>query len=187
MDFVDAQGKTHHIAYASPNQIQCKSCHSYEGDIRPIGPSARQLHGGNHSYVAEWTDGGLLTGAPAERSAWPVMDWRADGISVELAARAYLDANCGYCHRHEGPASTSGLMLAAHYPTGPQTGINKSPVAAGKGSGGRTYDINPGDADASILYYRMASTEAASRMPEVGRTVAHDEGLAVVRAWIESL
>ena len=187
VDFVDAQGKTRHIAYASPNQIQCKSCHSFNGDMRPIGPSVRQLHGGEHSYVSTWANSGLLVGAPFGKTDWPVMDWRAPGITAELAARAYLDANCGYCHRHEGPASTSGLMLAYHYPTGPETGIRKSPVAAGKGSGGLTYDIDPGHADKSILYYRMASDKAAVRMPEVGRTVAHEEGLAVVKAWIESM
>ena len=185
--FVDARGKTRHIAYASPNQIQCKSCHSYDGDIRPIGPSARQLHGGTHSYRSEWTGSGLLAGAPADEADWPSMDWRAPGITVELAARAYLDANCGYCHRAEGPAATSGLLLAAHYPTGPQTGVLKSPVAAGKGSGGLTYDITPGKPDASILYHRMASDKASVRMPEVGRTVPHDEGLALIRAWIEGM
>ncbi len=187
VDFVDAQGKTRHIAYESPNQIQCKSCHSYEGAMRPIGPSVRQLHGGAHSYVSEWVDSGLLAGAPSGKTDWPSMDWRADNITPELAARAYLDANCGYCHRHEGPASTSGLMLAWHYPTGPETGVRKSPVAAGKGSGALTYDIDPGHADKSILYYRMASDKAAVRMPEVGRSVADEEGLAVVRAWIESM
>ena len=185
--FVDAQGKTRHIAYASPNQIQCKSCHSYDGEIRPIGPSARQLHGGAHSYLTEWRDSGLLTGAPADVDTWPTMDWRAAGISDEGAARAYLDANCGYCHRAEGPASTSGLLLSWDTPTGPLTGVLKSPVAAGKGSGGHKYDVEPGHPERSILVYRLESTDAAVRMPEVGRTVVDEEGVAVVKAWVEGL
>ncbi len=187
VNFVDAQGKTRHLEYESPNQIQCKSCHSYDGELRPIGPSVRQLHGSTNATLASWVSEGLVAGAPSGKTDWPIMDWHAEGITPELAARAYLDANCGYCHRHEGPASTSGLMLAYHYPTGPETGIRKSPVAAGKGSGGLKYDIDPGHADRSILYYRMASDKAAERMPEVGRSVAHEEGLAVVKAWIESL
>ena len=187
VDWKDADGKPRHVDYESPNQFQCKSCHSYNGDMRPIGPAARQLHGGETDYAAHWADAGLLTGAPADRNTWPSMNWRAEGISTEAAARAYLDANCGYCHRHEGPASTSGLFLHDRYATGPETGVRKSPVAAGKGSGGRKYDIYPGKPDKSILYYRMASNDAAVRMPEVGRSVAHEEGLAVVRAWIEGL
>ena len=187
VDFVDARGDRRHIDYRAPNQIQCKSCHSYAGEVRPIGPSARQLHGGEHSYLSDWVEEGLVRGAPSGKTDWPVMDWRAPGVTAEVAARAYLDANCGYCHRHEGPASTSGLMLAWHYPTGAQTGVRKSPVAAGKGSGGRRFDIAPGDPEGSILYHRMASDDPAVRMPEVGRSVAHDEGLAVVKAWIETL
>ena len=185
--WLDAQGKTRHVRYEAPNQFECKSCHSFEGELRPIGPSARQLHGGETSYLADWVQTGLLQGAPAAQAEWPVMDWQAEGISVEQRARAYLDANCGYCHRHEGPASTSGLFLAAHYPTGPATGVHKAPVAAGKGSGGRKYDIVPGKPDKSILYYRMESDDAAVRMPEVGRSVAHAEGLALVRAWIAGM
>lgn len=185
--WVDAKGKTREVHYESPNQFQCKSCHSYNGKIRPIGPAARQLHGGDVDYAQQWVEAGLLKGAPVDHSTWPEMDWKAEGATVAVAARAYLDANCGYCHRHEGPASTSGLFLHDKYPTGPKTGVLKSPVAAGKGSGGRKYDILPGKPDKSILYYRMESNKAAVRMPEVGRSIAHDEGLAVVRAWIEEM
>ena len=185
--WTDLKGKTREVRYESPNQFQCKSCHSYDGKIRPIGPAARQLHGGEVDYVDDWVEAGLLRGAPADHSTWPIMDWKAEGVTVAVAARAYLDANCGYCHRHEGPASTSGLFLHDKYPTGPETGVLKSPVAAGKGSGGRKYDILPGKPDKSILYYRMESNNPAVRMPELGRSLADEEGLKVVRAWIEQM
>ncbi len=185
--WTDVKGKIREVHYESPNQFQCKSCHSYNGKIKPIGPAARQLHGGKVDYVGNWVETGVLTGSPADHSTWPVMDWKAEGVTVEVAARAYLDANCGYCHRHEGPASTSGLFLHDKYPTGPETGVLKSPVAAGKGSGGRTYDILPGKPEKSILYYRMKSNDAAVRMPEVGRSIAHEEGLALIKQWIEEL
>lgn len=185
--WVDASGKSREVRYESPNQFQCKSCHSYNGEIRPIGPAARQLHGGEIDYASDWVQAGLLKDAPTDKSTWPIMDWKAEGVNVATAARAYLDANCGYCHRHEGPASTSGLFLHDKYPTGPETGVLKSPVAAGKGSGGRKYDILPGKPDKSILYYRMESNKAAVRMPEVGRSVAHEEGLALVRTWIQEM
>lgn len=183
----DAQGKTREIEYRQPNQMQCKSCHNFNGQIRPIGPSVRQLHGGEGDYLRNWVKGGLVSGAPADEALWPRMDWKDEAMSLEYRARAYLDANCGYCHRHEGQGSSSGLMLAWHYPTGAQTGIRKAPVAAGKGSGGRKFDIKPGDAEASILYYRMVENDPSIRMPELGRTVADEEGLAVVKAWIEGM
>ena len=185
--WIDAQGKTREVDYESPNQFQCKSCHSFNGAILPIGPTARQLHTSNRSFVETWAASGLLTGTPENRDDWPSMDWNESGISIEKAARAYLDANCGYCHRHEGPASTSGLFLHYSYPTGPQTGVMKSPVAAGKGSGGLKFDINPGKPEKSILYYRMQSDKPAVRMPEIGRSVADERGLELVKAWISSM
>ncbi len=66
-------------------------------------------------------------------------------------------------------------------------GICKQPVAAGSGSGGLKNDIVPGDADASITAYRMNSNEPDVRMPEIGRSLVHDEGVALIREWINSM
>jgi hypothetical protein len=60
-------------------------------------------------------------------------------------------------------------------------------VAAGRGAGGLAVGIRPGAPDASILAYRMASTEPGVMMPELGRSVRHEEGLALVRALIAAM
>ena len=66
-------------------------------------------------------------------------------------------------------------------------GIMKAPVAAGSGSGQLAYDIVPGQPEASILLYRINSTEPAVMMPELGRKMIHKEGVALIRSWIASL
>ena len=66
-------------------------------------------------------------------------------------------------------------------------GINKAPVAAGKGSGGRMVDILPGDANASILWYRMQTSNPGERMPELGRNLIHKEGVALIKEWIDKM
>ena len=66
-------------------------------------------------------------------------------------------------------------------------GINKRPVAAGRGSGTHDFDIAPGDPDGSIMIYRLNSLDPGISMPEVGRTVVHDEGVALLRAWIAGM
>ena len=63
-------------------------------------------------------------------------------------------------------------------------GICKTPVAAGPGSGGLSYGIVPGAPDASILVFRMTSTQPQIRMPELGRNLVHDEGLAHLSQWL---
>jgi hypothetical protein len=66
-------------------------------------------------------------------------------------------------------------------------GIGKIPVAAGRGSGGRLYDIVPGQPDESILMYRLESMEPGVMMPELGRRLTDEEGVALVREWVASL
>jgi hypothetical protein len=66
-------------------------------------------------------------------------------------------------------------------------GVCKTPVAAGQGSGDRRYDIVPGKPDASILLYRMESTDPAKMMPELGRSVADREGAVLIRQWIREM
>ena len=44
----------------------------------------------------------------------------------------------------------------------------------------------PGDPDSSITVYRMDSNEPDVRMPEIGRSLIHEEGVALIREWIAS-
>ena len=45
----------------------------------------------------------------------------------------------------------------------------------------------PGKPDRSILTFRMGSTDPGVMMPELGRSIVHDEGLALIRQWIAGL
>ena len=84
-------------------------------------------------------------------------------------------------------ASTSGLFLGLEETRPAHLGINKAPVAAGRGSGGLQVSIDPGHPDRSIMVYRMASTDPGVMMPELGRALPHKEGVALVADYIESL
>ena len=102
-------------------------------------------------------------------------------------ARAYLDINCGHCHNPKGPGNTSGLWLDAATQEPLRLGRCKLPIAAGKGTGDFSHDIVPGQPDASILSYRMASKDPSAMMPELGRSVVHVEGVQLIRDWIASM
>jgi uncharacterized repeat protein (TIGR03806 family) len=180
VSFTDPSGAARTISYAVPNQNQCKDCHALSGAITPIGVKARYLnHGGQlQRYVAA----GLLDRAPAD--APRVARWDDAKAPLDARARAYLEINCAHCHNPQGAASNSGLFLK-FADRGP--GVNKRPVAAGRGSGGRDFDIAPGDPDASILIYRMESTDPGIAMPELGRATVHAEGVALLREWIAKM
>jgi uncharacterized repeat protein (TIGR03806 family) len=193
VEFVDAAGQARHVDYAVPNQNQCKECHSSAGQLTPIGPKARNLNGdyayaeGRENQLAHWTRTGMLAGAPAPEKAPRTAVWTDEHESLEARARAYLDGNCAHCHNPKGAASNSGLFLDAEEQRAAVRGLGKRPVAAGRGSGGLLFDIAPGDPDGSIVVHRMASTEPGVMMPELGRSTVHEEGLALVRAYVASL
>ena len=45
----------------------------------------------------------------------------------------------------------------------------------------------PGNAAQSILVYRQLSNDPAVRMPELGRSSVHTQGVDLVTSWINSL
>ena len=42
------------------------------------------------------------------------------------------------------------------------------------------FDVVPGGPAASILLYRMVSVNLRAMMPEIGRSLVHDEGVAPI-------
>jgi len=193
VSFIDAHGQPRRIDYKVPNSNQCKECHSLSGRIAPIGVKARNLNGafpypeGPENQLAHWTRTGLLAGAPSPEKAPRTAVWDDPAEPLEARGRAYLDGNCGHCHNPRGMASNTGLNLDLEEARPARLGIGKRPVAAGKGSGDLEVDLVPGHPDASIIAYRMASTDPGVMMPELGRSVVHEEGLALVRDYIAKM
>ena len=191
--FTDARGRERRIDYGVPNQNQCKECHQLDRAIQPLGPKARNLNGdfryasGVENQLAHWTKAGLLEGAPKPAAAPRTARWDDPAEPLEARARAYLDANCAHCHNPRAVASNSGLFLQWEETNPVALGVGKRPVAAGRGSGGLEVGIKPGDPDASILAHRMASDEPGVMMPELGRTVTHEEGVKLIRDWIAGM
>jgi len=196
---VSELGEARPLAYFAPNVNQCAGCHVTDtdaGGLQPIGPKARHLNGdfayihGVENQLDHWRSAGLLHGGPAPAEAprtEPVIEPFQVSELLEAQARGYLDINCAHCHSQTGPADTSGLFLEPWTQTGPPLGLCKPPIAAGRGTGGRLYGVVPGDADASILVHRMESEAADIMMPELGRSVAHAEGVALIAAWVNAL
>lgn len=193
VSLIDAQGRPLAFDYAVPNVNQCKECHSVSAVLRPIGPKARNLNGdfaypgGRENQLAHWSRTGLLEGAPSPAAIPRTAVWNDARAPLEARAQAYLDANCGHCHNPQGMASNSGLFLQWEERDAAARGVGKRPVAAGRGSGNLEVDIAPGHPERSILLYRMASREPGVMMPELGRTLTHAEGVALIEAWLRTL
>jgi uncharacterized repeat protein (TIGR03806 family) len=191
VSYIDNKGKKVSAPYVIPNQNQCKGCHSQGNKLLPIGLAARHLNS-DHAYASGkqnqlkyWQAHDMIDLPAAAIPANAV--WTDKKAGIEQKARAYLDINCGFCHSAKGPANTSGLFLDIHNNNPTALGINKPPVAAGRGSGNLEFDIVPGSPAKSILIYRMTSTDPGISMPEIGREQVHKEGVAMISEWIRSL
>jgi uncharacterized repeat protein (TIGR03806 family) len=191
--FINPQGIAQEVRYVIPNQNQCKGCHNSNDKMMPIGPSVAQMNGdykyssGKQNQIDYWKTHGILKSVPNGNLPKAAV-WNDPSTGdLNARARAYLEINCAHCHRSDGPAQTSGLYLTAHETNPTALGINKTPVAAGNGSGGNLYDIVPGDANASILLYRMKTKAPGERMPELGRNLVHEEGVALIQQWINEM
>jgi hypothetical protein len=77
------------------------------------------------------------------------------------------------------------LRWSQHEPV--QWGVLKRPVAAGRGSAGYEFAIEPGHPERSILLYRMESTDPGVMMPELGRQRVDARGVALIREWIAEM
>ena len=195
ISWIHANGKKQKLEYVVPNLNQCKGCHNLDETLTPIGPTARQLNHefsyteGAENQLAYWQQKGILEGMPAVVENIPQVPQKKVAHSGDLnsRARAWLDVNCAHCHNPKGPGNTSGLFLEYHQQDSAKLGFFKAPVAAGKGSGTGVYDIEPGNAEGSILLYRIRSLDPGEMMPELGRKLQDKEGVELIRKWIDAM
>lgn len=194
VEWINTKGKAIKVAYSVPNKNQCKNCHNVNDVIMPIGPKVRNINKlftyveGAKNQLDKWAEAGYLSGYDSKSKHPRLSVWNDTSTgTLDDRAKAYLEINCAHCHSNEGSANTSGLFLTTLNTDPNRWGICKSPVAAGRGAGNKKVDIQPGDAEGSILHYRMNSTNPGFMMPELGRKLIHEEGVALIREWINAM
>ncbi len=182
--------------YVVPDFNQCQGCHVTDlekNKLEPIGLKARHL---NKSYdYLQQAENQLralshkhkLDGLQDIHQYPTNADWQDRFASLDHRARSYLDINCGHCHNPKGPADTSGMFLNIEEESLLALGVCKPPIAAGQGTGGFSYGIDPGKGQESILTFRMLSDDPGAMMPELGRSLVHKEGVRLISQWIDEM
>ncbi len=193
VSYADTSGHKHAFTYFIPNANECKQCHENSRVMLPIGPKARNLNkdygyaDGVANQLVRWTQEGYLQGAPQPQAAPKAAKWdEPQSGTLEDRARAYLDNNCAHCHQPGAGAGYTGFDLRLTSAGLKSLGLCKSPNSAGR-IGNLVYDLVPGQPDESILVARMESVRPKEMMPQIGRSVVHQEGLALIREWVRSL
>lgn len=178
---LDARGTSHDV----PNEDMCRSCHRAEHDV-VLGFSAVQLAGaGAGVSLAALNESGQLSE--------PVPPHELPGDATARAALGYLHANCGSCHRPGAAVfdeqtrldlwlTLAGLAAVEATPT--FTSAVEQPTQVGDEP--ELVLVEPGDAEASALWLRMAVRDRRA-MPPLASENVDEQGLALVATFIEGL
>ncbi len=207
VSFTNDLGEDVALRYAVPSVPQCRECHGVE--TRSLGPSSGMLNRDNDygppigvlNQIDYMNSLDMFDSEPppeGERTTY-VTDPAApvvapEGPGLHERARSYFDSNCSHCHAPDGEVYDKGLYLD-YQSMDPETGtlpftwgVCKAPTSAGNGLDcDQPIDVVPGDPEASLLLCRMESIAAGERMAPLGRTIAHAEGIELIRAWIQEL
>ena len=181
------------IDYQIPTPLQCLTCHSNNEVALPIGIKPQNLNSnfsysdGTKNQLQKLIDFGYLeNNLPANIVS--VVNYNDISKSLDLRVRAYFDINCAHCHQEGGNAGyVEQLRFAFNETLNPaKMGVCVSALTAIPGVP-RGKIVNPGNIVESYLYFSMNTDLTFNRMPRLGRTIVHQEGIQLVEQWINSL
>jgi uncharacterized repeat protein (TIGR03806 family) len=170
-----------------PSERDCQECHV---DVagHALGTELDQLHrtatyaGGDADQLATWVHIGWLDGeALPEPDAIEPLATYDGAASTTDRARAYLHANCAYCHR-PGATGAGDIDLRARVEERLMGLCGQAPTT--QAVDGAPLLVSPGDPSASVLSVRMETIDPLLRMPPLGTVVPDDQGIALIDAWI---
>jgi uncharacterized repeat protein (TIGR03806 family) len=166
INWIDESGVGKIVSYHIPNNTECKTCHNSNKSVLPIGPKARNLNfevSRGDTTLNQLThlhnEGILNLVSPTAFITLP--NYNDESKTWAERGRAYLEINCAHCHNAAGFAATFRFRM--NY----ETDIKESNIVDGK----------------SDIRINMES----GRMPRIGTTVVHNEGLELIKKYLETL
>lgn len=196
VNWTDDDGTNKSVNFRVPSQTECVTCHkinpNHTGEITiPIGPKPQNLNttfaysSGTKNQITKWQEVGYLgNDVPALSTIKSTVDWRDTSKSLELRARSYIDINCAHCHRDGGHCDYTPQRFNFSNTNINSFGVCLTPLFNVPDN---PFVIKAGDANHSELIYRISSTQASEMMPIIGRSLVHQEGVQLMKDWINSL
>jgi uncharacterized repeat protein (TIGR03806 family) len=194
LSWINENGISKSTNYVIPSSIEdCKKCHGLiTGELFAIGIKPQNLNSnftypeGSKNQLNKLIEVGYLeNNLPS--SIVSVVDYNDISQPLNLRFRSYLDINCAHCHENGGEADHSGLRFEFSNTTINQNiGVGVNAEHGFVGYNGLV--ITKANVGQSILHYRVnTETDINYRMPPLGRTIRHTEGVQLIEDWINSL
>ena len=173
------------VRWQYPRRSQCAECHTQAAGLS-LGLEVRQLD--DDQLAALLDEDYFVPGTELEplREGRPLLAAPSGAAPVADRARAYLHANCSFCHRPGGPGRGDIDLRAsvAFHEVGvcdatPSARIWTLPWEAQR-------LLAPGAPELSTLYARAASLDFF-RMPPLASGVVDEQGTGLLAEWIRSI
>jgi uncharacterized repeat protein (TIGR03806 family) len=193
ISFVE-NGVTKTTDYKVPANTECGTCHKINREetgeiVIPIGVKPQNLNfvydygTSQRNQLERWQAEGYLDNSIPDVIN-SIVDWRDASKSLELRARSYIEINCAHCHRLGGHCDYAAMRFNFSNSNLGTFGVCMEPSVVFQGM---PYVINAGDANHSEMIYRMNATNQSVMMPLIGRRLVHEEGVALIKDWINSI
>ena len=188
--FTKPSGEIITTDYRIPSDGECFACHKINEIATPIGVKPQNLNH-NHVYgntskkiLQKLVDQGYLESFPS--TIVSAVDYHDTTQPLDLRLRSYLDANCAHCHQDDARCYYRPIRLPFSQ-SDIDSNIGICLLADEEISPTLQKIISPGNYSKSIMHYRLISNDESERMPLLGRTIVHDEGVALLEEYISSL
>ena len=202
--WIDENNVQRDVNYRIPSDAQCIVCHKKRVTVNgvdqtvyvPIGIKPQNLNNGNYSsstarnQLSKWIEQGYLqNNFTFPTVANSTINYEDTSKPTALRARSYVDINCAHCHQDDRHCDYRPMRFAFAETANNNTNMGVCvetqdmqdfPPSLSK-------IVTPGNINRSMLYHRINTTDEAIRMPLHGRTLIHEEGIALMQAWINSL
>lgn len=188
-------GETKNVNYRIPNGNECFMCHYVDNAAFPIGPKPQNINfalnfaDGLKNQIDKWEEFGYLnSGSPDEIAS--IINYNDTSQSLDLRARSYLEMNCAHCHINGGYAEFYPVRLGfTPIPDYTAIGVCVEPNIDINGMIDQeaNHIIYPGNHEKSVLYQRMNTDLEMIKMPMIGRSMIHEEGVTLITNWINSM
>jgi uncharacterized repeat protein (TIGR03806 family) len=168
INWIDADGNSNSVDYKIPSNTDCFTCHNNNGRMTPIGPKLRSMNfeidGTNQ--LEQFIANGQLTGLANSTSVSILPNWEDTSFTLEERARAYMDINCAHCHIPGGSCEDESTLNFAFETELEDTNIEN-----------QTF----------LIEYRVTADVDGIRMPFIGTTILHTEGVQLILDYINTL
>ncbi len=176
--------------YRIPSDAECFACHKINEVGTPIGVKPQNLNhnftfsNGNKNQLLKLKEQGYLTSYPSNIVS--TVDYHDTTQSLDLRARSYIDANCAHCHQDEARCYYRPVRFPFSQ-TNVDSNVGICLIADEPLTEILTKIVSPGNFNKSILHFRLSTNEESERMPLLGRTIVHDEGVLLIEEWISAM